>query len=239
MTTIQLPEATLDVLDLADGDAYDFYREVHKGLRHALFQATVAAGNLDVADDTEVESHLELVRNLLHLLHAHHEHEDKFIQPLIEAHAPQLGLDVLGQHGHVEIGMARLDLLVDRLGMVARPGRAGAALNLHLDLSRLTSEYLAHQLVEETKVMPALRAVVPTDELLALDMEIRLTIAPQEMVGFMAHMLPAMNVQERVDMLTGMSAAPPEVFDVFRTAAQVILPSDEWAPIARQLGLSR
>jgi hypothetical protein len=134
--------------------------------------------------------------------------------------------------------MARLDLLVDRLAMVAGPARSAAALNLHLDLSRLTSEYLAHQLVEETRVMPALRAAVPTDELLALDMEIRLTIAPQEMVGFMVHMLPAMNVDERVDMLQGMAMAPPEVFDVFRTAARVILPTDEWQPIATRLGLA-
>jgi hypothetical protein len=235
MTTIQLPETTLDTADLVDGTAYDFYREVHKGLRHALFQSTVAAGSLDVADADELEAHLALVRNLLHLLHSHHEHEDKFIQPLIEAHAPDLGLAVQSQHGDVEVAMARLDLLVDRLGMVAAPARAAAATNLHLDLSRLTSTYLAHQLVEETQVMPALRAVVPFEELLALDLEIRLTIAPQEMVGFMAHMLPAMNVEERVDMLTGMSMAPPEVFDIFRSAAQVILPPDEWAPIAERL----
>jgi hypothetical protein len=235
MTTIHLPETTLDTCDLVDGDAYDFYREVHKGLRHALFQSTVATGSLDVADDAEVTSHLALVRSLLHLLHGHHEHEDKFIQPLVEAHAPDLALEVQAQHGEVEIAMARLDLLLDRFAMLGTTARGGAATNLHLDLSRLTSTYLAHQLVEETRVMPALRAVVPFEELLALDMEIRLSIAPQEMVGFMAHMLPAMNLEERVDMLTGMSMAPPEVFDVFRTAAQVILPPDEWAAVAKRL----
>jgi len=235
MTTIQLPTAT--EVDLVDADGYDFYREIHKGIRYALFTTTIAAGRLDVDDTDDVEALLQAHGDVLHLLHAHHEHEDVFIQPLVETHAPALALEVRVQHAAVEVGMSRLEGLGARLGRVAAPGRRGVALNLYLDLSRLTSEYLAHQLVEETTVMPALRAAVPTEELLALDMELRRTIPPEEMVAAMRQMLPAMNVEERVDMLGGMAMAPPEVFAVFRDAAQQILPADEWAPVARRIGL--
>jgi hypothetical protein len=238
MTTIQLPKPTTDRLDLVDADEYDFYREIHKGIRYALFTTTIAAGRLDVAADDGVEALLDAHQNVLHLLHTHHEHEDSFIQPLVEAHAPALALEVLDQHRDIEAGMVRLELLADRLATVGAPGRRGAAVNLHLDLSRLTSAYLAHQLVEETRVMPALRAVVPTEELLALDMEIRGSIPPEEMVLAMTHMLPAMTVEERADMLGGMAMAPPPVFAVFRQAAQMILSSDDFDEVARRAGIA-
>lgn len=237
MTTIHLPTPTNDLLDLVDPDGYDFYREIHKGIRYALFGTTIAAGRLDTTDADEVEALLDAHRNLLHLLHTHHEHEDDFIQPLVEAHAPALALEVVAQHAGVDAGMARLELLADRLATVAAPGRRGAALNLYLDLSRLTSEYLAHQLVEETQVMPTLRAAVPTEELLELDMALRASVPPEEMVLAMTQMLPAMDVEERVDMLGGMAMAPPEIFAVFREAARIILPSEDFAAVATRIGI--
>lgn len=110
-----------------------------------------------------------------------------------------------------------------RLGTVGRPGRAGAALNLYLDLSRLASVYLAHQLVEETEVMPALRAAVPADELVAVDMAIRGSLPPEEMAEVMTHMLPAMDIEERAEMLGGMAMAPPEIFSILRATARAVL----------------
>ena len=238
MTTTQPLTTTSDHLELLDVEGYDFYREIHKGLRHALFTTTLRAGSLDVSDADEVECVLDVHRNLLHLMHVHHEHEDVFIEPLLVAHAPRLAEEVSAQHGDIEAGMANQEALARRLATVAAPGRSAATFRLYLDLSRLTSEYLAHQLLEETVVMPALRAAVPTEELLALDMQIRLTMPPEEMVTAMVHMLPAMNVEERVDMLGGMAMAPPEVFAIFRDAAQVILPADQFAQVARRIGIA-
>ena len=238
MTTTQPLTTTSDHLELLDVEGYDFYREIHKGLRHALFTTTLRAGSLDVSDADEVECVLDAHRNLLHLMHVHHEHEDVFIEPLLVAHAPRLAEEVSAQHGDIEAGMANQEALARRLATVAAPGRSAATFRLYLDLSRLTSEYLAHQLLEETVVMPALRAAVPTEELLALDMQIRLTMPPEEMVTAMVHMLPAMNVEERVDMLGGMAMAPPEVFAIFRDAAEVILPADQFAQVARRIGIA-
>jgi len=76
------------------------------------------------------------------------------------------------------------------------------------------------------------------DDLLALDMQIRSTIPPDEMVRAMVHMLPAMNLEERVDMLGGMAMAPPEVFATFRDAARAILPADQFAQVARRIGIA-
>jgi hypothetical protein len=239
MTIIELPNPAQTLGgDLVDADAYDFYREIHKGIRHALFTTTLAAGRLDVVDADAVDQLLAAHGDLLGLLHAHHHHEDEFFQPLLEAHAPTLALEVEGQHADVDAAMAHQAVLATRLRSTPAPGRGAVAHNLYLDLTRLTSAYLAHQLVEETQVMPALRAVVPTEELLALDLELRSTIPPDEMVAAMQHMLPAMDVEERVDMLGGMAMAPPEVFAVFRGAAERALTSAEWAQVAARVGVA-
>lgn len=239
MHTTQLltPPETLGG-DLVDAEAYDFYREIHKGIRHALFTTVLAAGRLDVADADAVDQLLAAHGDLLGLLHSHHHHEDEFFQPLIEAHAPVLAVDIEHQHAEVDAAMAHQAVLASRVRSTPAPGRRAVVHNLYLDLTRLTSAYLAHQLVEETQVMPALRAVVPTEELLALDLELRSTVPPDEMVGAMQHMLPAMDVEERVDMLGGMAMAPPEVFAVFRAAAERALTPAQWAQVADRIGVA-
>ncbi len=239
MTILQLPTTPAGgEFDLVDASAYDFYRQVHKGIRHALFHTTLRAGSLDVADSDAVDTFLEAHRSLLGLLRSHHRHEDDFVQPLLEEHAPELALAVGAQHGDVEEGMAVLEQREARLASAARSGRPGAALNLYLDLGRLTSAYLAHQLVEETQVMPALREAMPTDELVAVDLAIRGSLPPEEMAAWMTHMLPAMDVEERTEMLGGMAMAPPEIFSLFRAAAQAALSADEWAQVAHRIGIS-
>ncbi len=239
MTTIQLLPTTAGAADdLVDADAYDLYRQIHKAIRHALFHTTLRAGSLDVGDNDAVDAFLSAHQSLLGLLSGHHHHEDAFVQPLIEVHAPALAVTVAAQHGDVENGMACLDQRARRLATVAGPGRAAAAHNLYLDLGRVTSAYLAHQLVEEAQVMPALRAAIPTDELVAVDLAIRGTVPPDEMAAVMTHMLPAMDVEERTEMLGGMAAAPPEVFALLTAAARAALSAADWDQVARRVGIA-
>jgi hypothetical protein len=137
----------------------------------------------------------------------------------------------------VEAGWSHQERLADRALAVARSGRPGRASTCYLDLSRLTSGYLAHQLVEETQVMPALRPSSPPTSSSRSTCRSAASIPPEEMVLALSHLLPAMNVEERVDMLGGMAMAPPEVFAVFREAAESILPAADFAQVAGRLGL--
>lgn len=235
MTSTQLPTVPLD---LVEADAFDFYRQIHKGIRQALFDVTVQAGRLDVADIDAVDAYLADQERLLALLHLHHHSEDTFVQPLVVEHAPALAEIIAADHGEVEVGMACLEERARGLVSASRGGRPAAAVNLYLDLSRFTSAYLAHQLVEETQVMPALRAVFPTDELVAAEMAVRAAASPAELAMAVRYMLPAMNVEERTELLAGMSMAPPEVFAGFRAVAEACLPPADWAQVAGRIGLT-
>ena len=58
------------------------------------------------------------------------------------------------------------------------------------------------------------------------------------MARCMIVMLPAMNVDERVEMLGGMAMAPPEVFAIFRAAAEAALTPAQFAVVAERIGLN-
>ena len=224
--------------DAETGVAHDLYREIHKGIRYALFHTTMHAGRLDAGDADDVENLLCRCTDLVELLHLHHHHEDGFVQPLLDAHAPALAAAVGSQHDAIESGLTELRRLGQQLTIVSHSGRDTVAHRLYLHLSRFTGEYLDHQLLEELQVMPALCAAVPTSELESLHAALRQSVAPPVMADVMAVMLPAMNVGERADMLGGMSMAPAQVFAVFRRAAEAALTPAEFAEVATRIGLN-
>lgn len=224
--------------DIEIGVAHDLYREIHKGIRYALFHTAMHAGRLDTGDADDVEHLLERCTDLAELLHLHHHHEDEFIQPVLTAHAPGLAATVEAQHDTIETGLGDFRHLGERLATVSHLGRETAAHRLYLQLTQFAGVYLDHQLLEEVHVMPALCAAVPTSELESLHAAIRQSVAPPVMADVMAVMLPAMNVGERADMLGGMSMAPPEVFAILRRAAEAALTTAEFAQVATRIGLN-
>ncbi len=83
--------------------------------------------------------------------------------------------------------------------------------------------------------MPALAEAVGLEALLAINGAIVGSIPPEEMATSLGLMLPAMNVDDRTELLGGMRAgAPAEVFEgVWALADSVLAPADHRALGAR------
>lgn len=208
--------------------AIDLYKDIHKGIRSELFAITSAAGNIDPSarlDRVAVADHVASVGSVL-ASHAHH--EDVVIDPVLAEYHPALAERITADHDVLE---ARFDALVDlsrtAVDAVVRDQRRLGHL-LHLDLSAFTSAYLAHQYLEERVVMPALESAIGPASVLELHQAIVGSIPPDEMGRSLAFMLPAMNVDDRVELLTGIRAgAPAEAFAaVFDLARSVLSPPD-------------
>ena len=109
---------------------------------------------------------------------------------------------------------------------------------LYIELASFTSAYLAHQDLEERVVAPELHRVIGADGVLAIHQAILASIPPDQMAASLALMLPAMNNDDRTEMLGGMQAeAPPEVFaGVWSLAGSVLDPRDV-AVLGRRLGV--
>src|SRR3954449_955845 len=99
-----------------DAVTVDIYRDVHKGIRNELFAVTLDAGRLDPHDDAAVSGVADRWGSLVGLLVAHAQHEEEFVQPVIEQFAPLYAEEIAEAHAALEAQMAQLELLADRAG---------------------------------------------------------------------------------------------------------------------------
>jgi hypothetical protein len=216
---------------------WDLYREIHKALRFALFGVTVMAGETDPTDQLSLDRLTKEWAAVSMVLEGHHSHEDKFCDPLIQVHAADLREELELAHQASNVAMAGLTKTIKGLsGESVTP--AVSLARLYGELSDFTATYMGHLRFEEERVMPALNVALSDDELAGVTTAIRMSVPPPEMCVFIRYMAPSMNPQERAEMLTGMQAAPEEVFELFRSATQDCLTPTDYAALAQSLGLT-
>lgn len=218
--------------------AVDLYRDIHKGIRAELLSLVESAGQLDPHDHTgriALADHVLATHTLLEM-HAHH--EDGVIQPVLETELPILAERIERDHLALDERLGRIADLATSIDSSTAGARARTHL-LYLDLARFTSEYFVHIDIEERVLMPALERAVGPAAVGAMHGAIVGSIAPDELARSLAFMLPAMNVDDRCEMLGGIQAgAPAEVFAGIATLAKSVLRSDDYRAVAQRLGLS-
>ena len=207
----------------------DLYREVHKGLRLALFELVEMAGTLDATDHDGLEEFGRLFGAVDMMLQTHHRHEDGAeLVGLIAQHVSDVLPAITEAHDHAEQQLATLRCLVSELA--GGVDRCGAIYDASV---AFTAGYLDHMAVEETQVMPRLQAAASAEQLMAITMAIRMSVPPPDMCVFLRYMLPAMTPDERSETLGGMKAgAPPEIFELFWGVAEASLSPSALAAVA-------
>ena len=217
---------------------FDIYRNIHKGIRNGLFSVTHAVGSVDPHDTDAVRAVAARWSDMVELLVAHAEHEDGFVQPVIERFDPAYAAEIAEAHPRLESQMAELEVLADRAADVLP--RAGPAVDPPPlpGLASFTAEYLQHQEFEEFEVMVMLSQHLTFEELLAVDNAIVASIEPDMMAKCAALMLPAMNIEDQTDLFEGARlGAPPEVFQGMLMLAQAVLDPARYDALATRLGV--
>lgn len=218
---------------------FDLYKDIHKAIRVELVTLTTAAGRTDPGDRPARVALAAGVRDTIAFLEDHAEHEDGAIGPVLEEHLPALAEEIARDHVAFEGRGAYLVHLAEAAVEADHDARRSLLHHLYLDLAGFTSAYLAHQDVEERRLMPALEAAVGVEQVLAIHGRILAGIAPQDMAHSLALMLPAMNVDDRTELLGGMRAqAPAPVFEGVWGLAGTVLSAADHAALADRLGLA-
>lgn len=218
--------------------AVDLYRDIHKGIRSELFSVVERAGNVDTHDRDGVDALVDHVTSTHRLLEGHAHHEDATIQPVLERELPVLADRIEQDHLALDRTFARIADMASSIEASTSTARRDVHL-LYLDLARFSSEYLTHIDIEERVLMPALETAIGVDAVVGLNMAIVSSIPPDEMATSLALMLPAMNVDDRSDLLSGMQAsAPPEAFAGVIDLARSVLRADDYAALTRRLGIA-
>ena len=230
MTTIDLPlTATTAPVTL------DLYRDIHKAIRAELFAVTEEAGRLDPSQGIARAALATHVGQVVDLLVGHAEHEDGAIQPVLERELPELAERVEVDHLTLEAHLVDLRAMAEDAAALGSADPGARVHRLYLALASFTGDYLAHQDVEERVIMPALERAVGIEAVVGIHQAILGAIPPEEMARSLALMFPAMNIEDRVELLSGMRAtAPAEAFEgVWGLVSSVLEPDDLRALEAR------
>jgi len=217
----------------------DLYRDIHKGIRAALFGLVSQAGSADASNPDERTALAANVNQVADLLVSHAEHEEGFLDEPVRALSIKDADWTIEQHHELEASLIGLRTRAAEAVDAGGPIQRACLHHLYLDLASFTSAYLAHQDYEERVLMPMLAHSLTIPEILALNGAIIGTIPPEELAYALALMLPAMNVEDRTEILGGMRAeAPPEVFaGVWALAGSVLSPADV-AALGARLGVA-
>jgi hypothetical protein len=169
----------------------------------------------------------------------HASKEEAFVHPVLEVHAPAVFERLEADHGHLDARFARVaERATEAVDCTAGEQRARMH-NLYLSLSSFTSAYLAHQELEERIAMPALLEAVGVEASMQLEHELVGSIPPPLLAKGLAVMVPAMNIEDRVEFLGAMQqGAPAEAFANVWGLAQSVLAPNEVRQLAARLGMS-
>ncbi len=214
---------------------HNLYLDIHKGIRRELFALTERAGSVDPSVRSGRVDLAEQLDHAVGILVDHAHHEDTYAQPSIEKFLPDLAAEIEGDHDRLEGRMVRLqEMAYDAINAMQSSQRF-AVHRLYIELASFTSEYLAHQDLEERLVMPALEQAVGAETVLGIHGAIVGSIPPDQMAKALALMLPALNIDDRTELLGGIRAnAPAPVFEgVWGLAGSVLAPPDFTALGAR------
>ena len=233
MTNVQAPAKAVEAV------TFSLYRDVHKGIRRDLFELTQRAGNVDPSVRTgrvDLASHLDRTVDLL-VMHAHH--EDASVQPAIEQSFPDLAAEIEHDHEKLEARLVDLQEMAAEAVDAGPSAQRDSMYRVYLEVASFTSAYLAHQDLEERVVMPALENAIGVEAVIGIHMDILDHIPPDAMASSLALMFPAMNIDDRAELLGGMRAgAPAEVFEgVWGLTGSVLAPRD-YTDLGSRLGIA-
>ena len=235
MTTIETPVPT-DEFALV---TFDLYRDIHKGIRAELFAVTAAAGSLDPSDAFGWMAFAEHVGAVERTLRSHAEHEDTHIDPVLREHLPELAAGVVAEHHVLEASFTGITGIACAGAGAPDSDRRRLAHLAYLQLASFTSAYLAHQVVEEAVIMPALEQAIGVDAVIGIHAAIIGSIPPDELFQSLTMMFPAMNLDDRAELLGGIRAtAPAEAFNGVAGLARSVLAPSDFAALAGRLGLA-
>ena len=191
----------------------DLYRDIHKGIRAELFAVTAPPAASTPPTASAGPASPATSRSSSTCWCSTPSTRTRAIQPVLERTCPAVAERIAATTTRSRPAWSSCGQLAD--DERRRRPTCGAA--LHRSTSswrRSRAAYLAHQDIEERVVMPALDAAIGFEGVLGDPPgDRRRASRRRRWRRLVAMMLPAMNIDDRAELLGGMKAgAPPEVF---------------------------
>ncbi|WP_457444098.1 hemerythrin domain-containing protein [Roseateles sp. P5_E4] len=228
----------LAVHGTATAPRFDIYASIHKGLRLMLADLVTSAGCVDPGDPASLQQLAGKVEAAADFCASHLKHENAFVHPALERAQPGTSQRIATEHVEHERDIEALRTHARALAGCPPQDCAAACRALYHAVSLFAAHNLAHMHLEETEHNAVLWAHLDDAGIMAIHGQILAALSPAEMMASLRWMLPALAPAERLGLLGGMRAnAPAPVFGAVLAMAREQLNDDDWAALARGLGL--
>lgn len=228
----------LAVRGTATAPRFDIYAGIHKGVRLMLTGLITSAGRVDPADAASVQRLVDQVEAAADFCLSHLEHENAFLHPALERAQPGTSQRIATEHVAHERDIEVLRRHARALLALPPGDRPAACHALYHAVSLFSAHNLVHMHLEETEHNAVLWAHLDDAELRALHGQILASLSPAEMTASLRWMLPALAPAERLGLMGGLRHAPAPVFGAALALAREHLIDEDWAALARGLGMS-
>lgn len=156
----------------------DPYSSFHRGLRKALFEASINLGRVDYREEREVADLAKDMRVLLKTLRLHAEHEDTHLHPLLTSE--RRAQDITRLHDEHETDIRGIETLLQELEAGPAAERADIAAELYRTWNVFVSAQLLHLNFEETALLKEMWETVPEEHLAKAHRDIIASSSPEE-----------------------------------------------------------
>lgn len=193
---------------------------------------------MDPADAASVAALAQRVEAAAAVCLSHLAHENAFVHPALERAQPGTSQRIAEEHVEHERDIEALRTHARGLADCPDAERPAACRALYHAISLFAAHNLAHMHLEETEHNAVLWAHLGDAEIAAIHAQIVGHLSPAEMRASLGWMLPAMAPAERLGLMGGIQAsAPAPVFGATLALARQRLGDDDWAALARGLGV--
>ena len=214
----------------------DLFAVIHKMLRVSIFDTAALIARADFANPKERQQVVDKFAETFAFLQEHHQHEDAYVMSVVENIAPELAQRIAADHVSMDQSLRAVDALVTELETADSATTLGVGAELHLAFSVFIGRYLSHMASEEVEVNAALWAHLTDDELAVIRAELQGSIPPERFAEWFAFMVPAMNVHERIGVLSGIKMnAPTAAFEALGGVARSALGEAGWNEVESSL----
>lgn len=189
----------------------NLYGFPHKGLRNAISQLSLAAGNTNCSDMQSLDKLKGLAQDVFTILELHAHSEESVLLAALEAKVAGSTKANIEEHEELE---REIEDLKEQLNLISIDSPPDLASGFYASVANFHSRYLAHMAMEETKMNQLIWPNFTDEELMGLHGKIMSTLTPDQIMTWFKYIVPALNPFERTIIMSGFKAnAPAPFFD--------------------------
>lgn len=216
----------------------NYFNNIHKAIRAGLFEISLQVARADFGDPQAAADAGRSVVELMDFLDEHAGHEQRFVFPQLASFAPILATELEAEHIELEGLQSEIRTLAHRAHGPSGEDREEAGRLLARWFALLVSGQLRHLDREETEANAAAWANRTDVELASIQGRMQAAMSPESRDRLARRMLPALNVGEQTELLSGARRTlPASAFGALVALAREILGPERWAVLGSRVGI--